>query len=1701
MINTKVLSRRFLHLTGNELRRGGDIRQSQIPMKLRIIIGSICAAAMLVATALQAQPITCSCLATQADLFTNACCGLIPDLCPVATNCYKSSLFPPLGYTCTQSPAPGTPVCVSTPITFTLIENVTSNSVTCTVTFNVGVFTNPFVLHCAPSQNVPCGTTNWVFTPPSVSNICCASLVTNVVLTTNWPTITATWKVSGCGVSNSCTQTITFGTIANPCVCVGIICPSNIVIQSCLGSAAGVGATNVFYPLPVTTNSCPGIITNVVCVPPSGSAFPVGTNTVTCTAYDNLGNSATCTFDIIVLPDTTPPVITCFGNQTNQCGTAWAPIRPTAIDACCGTNVIVSLLTAVTNTISPCTEIITFNWDAMDCNGNHAGCSDLVYVVDTTPPVITCNSNQVVNCSGTVAGGPGWTPVPPTAVDACCTAVTVTLVNMVTNSGTFPCNANLTLTWRATDCCTNSSFCTESVTIIDTNPPIIICGGPRTEECGTGWTFDTPTAFDACCGANVTVTVLSTVVSPSNMCSRVYTRTWQATDCCSNTATCSQVITELDTHPPVMTCATNKTVQCGTAWSFDPPSAIDACCGTNLTIIVLSTVTNSAIACPLVVTQTWQATDCCSNSSTCSQIVTIVDTTPPVITCGPNQTVPCGSTWSFIPPTAVDACCGTNVSIALMNVTTNTLSACQYQLAVAWKAVDCCANASFCTNFVTVVDNIPPVVTCRSNYVVQCGSPIIPPPATDNCCVSPTVTMLSAITNTGGGPCNYTLNVIWQAQDCCTNTATCTEVINIIDTTPPVITCAPNKTVACGNVWSFDSPSATDACCGVNVTIITLSTVTNAGSACPKIITRTWQATDCCTNSATCSQVVTIVDTVPPIITCAPGFTTNFGAPWSFTVPTASDACCGTNVTISVLSTVTNGACPKIITRTWQAADCCNNTAACSQTVTVLGGLAPTNDLCANAVTVFAGTPAYCGTTLCATPSTNIPPPCGASANSPDVWFVYTPICTGPVTINTCGLCPGQSPAFDTVLSAYTGVCTNLTQVACNDDTGGSCGLQSTITFTGTAGVPYYLRVSGFGGASGLFQLNIIGTTVPPPNDQCANAIVVQVGSPAACGTTVCATPSAFGTIPIPCGSSLFSRDVWYKWTPTCTGQAVIDTCGLCPGQTTTFNTVLSVYTGLCGGLTQIACNDNAVGFPPCSPQSRLTFMAYAGITYTIRVAGFGAALAGPFRLNIAQSPTPPSYDLCANAIPLIYNVAMFNNCGANTDGPSQPGCQPGCDVWFRYTAPCSGQVSVATCFANFDTVLSVYSGPCNALNLLACNDNATNGPCIGGPGSFLTFNATGGVTYTIRIGGVGCAQGWGVLQIQGPIPVANTCPPAGGPCFWRAFQVIGTANNTPWSWSINVPCCANVTVTNVPGLPTGSTPNQLAQAFCNSINAVCGANGIQAFPFPPFGQGTFFVCVKSCTPTPTPFNFSVGPAGTPALNQCVIANLGTPWFPLTPLQTSGLCSFNPEIVELPYANADLNHNGVDDAFDIMSGTSADLNFNGIPDEAETCQGPIVTAIPDSQVVQLGADVTLTVSATGTAPLSYQWSLNGLPLAGGTNAALTLHSINSNQLGDYGLTVTNGCGTNEVGPFTLSLQTPEAPVAPYITSMQWDSGTFVLTFATKAGQTYAVDYKDNLSDTAWTQLSTVDGDGQEHTITDRPPLPAARFYRARLVLP
>ena len=82
---------------------------------------------------------------------------------------------------------------------------------------------------------------------------------------------------------------------------------------------------------------------------------------------------------------------------------------------------------------------------------------------------------------------------------------------------------------------------------------------------------------------------------------------------------------------------------------------------------------------------------------------------------------------------------------------------------------------------------------------------------------------------------------------------------------------------------------------------------------------------------------------------------------------------------------------------------------------------------------------------------------------------------------------------------------------------------------------------------------------------------------------------------------------------------------------------------------------------------------------------------------------------------------------------------------------------------------------------------------------------------------------------------------------------------------------------------------------------------------------------------------------------------------------------------------------------------------------------PVVAALPTSASALTGENIVLTASATGTAPLSYQWLKNGAPIAGATNATLTLVNLQNADAGSYAVRVTNSAGSTTSSAVTVGL--------------------------------------------------------------------------------
>jgi hypothetical protein len=256
-----------------------------------------------------------------------------------------------------------------------------------------------------------------------------------------------------------------------------------------------------------------------------------------------------------------------------------------------------------------------------------------------------------------------------------------------------------------------------------------------------------------------------------------------------------------------------------------------------------------------------------------------------------------------------------------------------------------------------------------------------------------------------------------------------------------------------------------------------------------------------------------------------------------------------------------------------------------------------------------------------------------------------------------------------------------------------------------------------------------------PANDLCANA--QDIGEGSLVFTTNLATTDG----PVNCGG--MGSDVWFRYTASQSGCAIISLCG------STYDTVLNIYNGgTCVGAS-LGCIDDV-----CGIQSELRTLVTAGGQYLIQAGGFNGATGDGF-LTVTVG-TPPGNDLCASAAPIGAGVHSFDTSFACTDGPDEGAVgdcgafappSVGQDVWFRYTPASGGTVTVSMCgLTFFDSKLAAYGATCptNPSTSLACNDDF----CGLASASQITFQVAGGQQYLIRIGGYDNASGPGMFDV-----------------------------------------------------------------------------------------------------------------------------------------------------------------------------------------------------------------------------------------------------------------------------------------------------------------------------------------------------------------
>ncbi len=444
------------------------------------------------------------------------------------------------------------------------------------------------------------------------------------------------------------------------------------------------------------------------------------------------------------------------------------------------------------------------------------------------------------------------------------------------------------------------------------------------------------------------------VVNPVDTCvPGDYTITYDVCDAATNCAPeATRVVHVVDTVIPVITMngGATVTVECGANYTDVGATAADTC-DPAVNVAVVNPV-NTAV--PGVYTITYNATDASGNAAVeVTRTVTVQDTTPPVITLVGAATVgvQCGTSYTDQGAVASDVCEGV-VNVVMGGDTVNPQAVGTYT--ITYDAVDSAGNhAVQVTRTVNVGDTINPVITMNGNAVVNLcvgdGYVDAGASATDSCDTDvPVITNNPVNPNVPG---SYTVR--YSATDDSGNTAAASRTVNVADCTPPVIalTGNANVTVECGGTYVDAGATATD---NVDGTVVPGVDNPVPNPATVGVYTVTYTASDTAGNAATpVTRTVTVVDTVPPIITRSgnDAVTVECGGTYTDAGATAGDTCDG-DVPVQVDNPV-NTSAPGVYTVTYTASDNAGNAAEpVTRQVSVIDSISPVVSLNGDALVI-----------------------------------------------------------------------------------------------------------------------------------------------------------------------------------------------------------------------------------------------------------------------------------------------------------------------------------------------------------------------------------------------------------------------------------------------------------------------------------------------------------------------------------------------------------------------------------------------------------------------------------------------------------------------------------------------------------------------------------------------------------------------------
>ena len=621
--------------------------------------------------------------------------------------------------------------------------------------------------------------------------------------------------------------------------------------------------------------------------------------------------------------------VECDGNGNVAEYTAWLAAHANAVATDdCGGELTWSYTEGTWSDGCGLTKAIRVTFFATDgCGNKSAGTTATFTIQDTTDPAFACPQDIHMPAEE----GKNYRMVTiavPTVNEAC---GTVTLVNSKTGtsnaSGQYPIGTT-EVTYTATDECGNTHTCSFTVTISDNQAPDLTCPSNIT---GIECKGDVPGIYATLAeflAAGGTATDnqgidpdsfrLLSETSDNKTCPETITRVYTISDNDGNTATCSQTITIDDvTLPHFTTVPVSKTVECD---GYGNPN--------DLGLWLVSAVATDNCGTPVVnhnygegnmlsdgcgatgaVTVTWTATDACGNESTTSATFTIVDTTAPDFAVPDNMTIQADENCEFNADPAViesepteltDNCADADdLTVTYSDVLSKGVNPGEQIVTRTWTVTDPCGNATSKTQVITVLGgNAPPELVLHEIcvYLSHYGKYTLnrtdlrqlTAGSTANCGATTDLTFTVSPMSFDCKDVFAKVPVTVTARDFQGNTATGTTYVLVMDTISPVALCK-DTTVYLdkfGQAFVFpamvtpgdDRESTPDWAkhfndleggsydnCGIAEMYLSRQLFTCADLGSPKQVTLT--VLDPSGNDASCKAMITVLDTIKPVIT------------------------------------------------------------------------------------------------------------------------------------------------------------------------------------------------------------------------------------------------------------------------------------------------------------------------------------------------------------------------------------------------------------------------------------------------------------------------------------------------------------------------------------------------------------------------------------------------------------------------------------------------------------------------------------------------------------------------------------------------------------------------------------------------------------------------------------------------------------------